>query len=508
MLAVSTPLQAIAADPRVLHPDHPRLGILAKAISMPIAKLQTQLRRYANKHHVYLKKKVPPDRAQHVMTVVKHADIPGVYLEQKHQRFYPAGEIFSQIIGFTDYRDQGQEGLERQYDAQLRGQTGYQRLLRDGKRKAVQRLPNSTLPQDGQSLALSLDHRLQYIAYRALKTAVQQHHARSGSVVLLDVRTGEVLAMVNQPSFNPNDGQARTGAGVRNRAITDIFEPGSTMKPFIVAIALETGQLTPDSQIDTQGHVQLGHLKIRDSREFGHMPLTTLLGRSSNEGAAKIALLLDKAELWQQLHRFGFGQDLATGFPAEASGHLSDYGNWSPIDQASLAFGYGLSTSALQLTQAYATLANDGIRLPVSLHKQDRPPVGQRVLAAETAEAVRTLLREVVGPQGTAPQAVVPGYQVAGKTGTVKKLRGKTYSTDQYQAIFVGMAPLAAPRLALTVVIDEPRNGEYYGGRVAGPVFAEIMREALRLLNIAPIPTAQHIAMHHPETLHVTAHTP
>jgi cell division protein FtsI (penicillin-binding protein 3) len=487
VLALSTPLVSIAVDPRKLPTDIQQLAILAKALRIPLKTLQKKLQKHAKKHHLYLKKQVPPDYAAHVIKIIKAAKITGVYLEkQQHRRFYPAGEAFSQILGFTDYQDQGQEGLERLYNNTLQGKPGYKRVLRNGHRTAVQDLANSRLPEDGQPLTLSLDHRLQYIAYRELKTAVQQHQAIGGSAVLLDTRTGEVLAMVNQPGFNPNDGSARTGSKVRNRAITDVFEPGSTMKPLIVATALETGKLESDSLVDTSGQVQIGELIIQDTRELGQIDLATLLGLSSNEGAARITLSLDKADLWQQLQQFGFGESLQTGFPAEARGHLPDYAKWSKTDQASLGFGYGISGSTLHLAQAYAILANDGIRLPISLLKQERPPVGTRVLHSETARATRELLQSVVSPTGTAPQASIPGYRVAGKTGTARKIHNGTYSTDQYHAIFVGITPLEQPRLALAIVLDEPRNGEYYGGRVAGPVFAKVMGEALRLLNIPP----------------------
>ncbi len=487
VLALSTPLVSIAVDPRKLPTGRKQRAILAKALQIPLKTLQKKLKKHAKKHHIYLKKQVAPDHAAHILSNLKAAKITGVYLEKhKHKRFYPTGEAFSQIVGFTDYQDQGQEGLERLYNNTLQGQPGHKKVLRNGHGQAVQDLANSRLPIDGQTIVLSLDHRLQYIAYRELKAAVQQHNAIGGSAVLIDVRTGEVLAMVNQPGFNPNNGSARTGSKVRNRAITDVFEPGSTMKPLVVAAALETEKLQPDSLVDTNGHIQLGELSIQDSRELGKIDLTTLLGLSSNEGAARIALSLDKTELWYYLHHYGYGATLETGFPAEAKGHLPDYAKWSQIDQANLGFGYGLSGSTLHLAQAYAILANDGVRLPVSLIKQNRPPVGTRIMQAATAQEVRKLLRRVATPQGTAPQAAVPGYTVAGKTGTVKKIYRGQYSTDRHRSIFVGMAPLEQPRLALAVVLNEPRNGEYYGGRVAGPVFSKVMGEALRLINVPP----------------------
>jgi cell division protein FtsI (penicillin-binding protein 3) len=487
VLALSTPLVTFVANPKVLTAQDPSLPPLAQALGLSLSHLQEKLERHKNKYYMVLKKRLPPDQAAHIQTVLQTHQIPGVRGEtDKPHRYYPTGEIFSQIVGFANQR--GQEGLELAYNGHLQGITGKVQVIRDGKNKAIQIHQQSRLAQDGKPLTLSLDHRLQYIAYRELKAAVNQHQANSGSAVLLDVTSGEVLAMVNQPSYNPNDRSARQGARLRNRAITDVFEPGSTMKPFIVAAALEQGQLHADSQVDTSGWITLGKRRIQDHTELGRIDLTTLLGRSSNEGAARIALSLDKTTLWQQLTQFGFGQSLHTGFPAEATGHLPHDSQWSRIDQASLAFGYGLSATTLQLAQAYATLGNDGVQLPISLLKQDRPTSGKRILSSDTARTVRQLLHRVVSPGGTAPQAAIAGYPVAGKTGTVKKIRRGSYSDDRYRAIFVGLAPLDQPRLALAIMIDEPNAGEYYGGRVVGPVFANIMREALRLMQIPPAP--------------------
>lgn len=488
VLALSTPLVTFTANPQVLTAQDPHLPPLAQALGLSLDTLRNKLQQQAHKQYTVLKKRLPPDQAAHVQTILQTHQIQGVYSTPGTlHRYYPTGEIFSQIIGFANRH--GQEGLEFAYDAHLRGIDGKLQVIQDGKGKAIQAHHQSHLAQDGKPLILSLDHRLQYITYRELKAAVTRHQAHSGSAVLLDVTNGEVLAMVNQPGFNPNDRSARRGPSLRNRAITDVFEPGSTMKPFIVATALEHGYLDADSQIDTRGWITLGARRIQDQTELGQISLTTLLGRSSNEGAAKIALSLNKTTLWQQLDQIGFGRSLHTGFPAEASGHLPHDSQWSRIEQASLAFGYGLSVTTLQLAQAYATLGNDGVRLPVSLLQQISPASGERILSTDTARTVRHLLRQVASPEGTAPQAAIPGYPVAGKTGTVRKIRRGGYSEDRYRAIFVGLAPLTRPRLALAIIIDEPRAGDYYGGRVAGPVFARIMREALRLMQIPPQPT-------------------
>jgi len=485
VLALSTPLVTFSANPQVLTEQNPHLPQLARALGLSPSSLRNRLQGPAHKRYTVLKKRVPPDQATHVRTILQTHQIKGVdSTPGTLHRYYPTGEVFSQVIGFANQHEQ--EGLELAYDDHLRGTDGKLQVIRDGRKQAIQAHQTSHLARDGQPLRLSLDHRLQYIAYRELKAAVTRHQADSGSAVLLDVISGEVLAMVNQPGFNPNDRSARQGPSLRNRAITDVFEPGSTMKPLIVATALEHGHLTADSQIDTRGWITLGERRIQDQTELGQIDLTTLLGRSSNEGAARIALGLDKIILWQQLDQIGFGRSLETGFPAEASGRLPHDSQWSRMDQASLAFGYGLSATTLQLAQAYATLGNDGVRLPISLLQQTGPVSGERILRADTARTVRHLLRQVASPDGTAPQAAIPGYRVAGKTGTVRKVRRGGYSEDRYRAIFVGLAPLNRPRLALAIVIDEPSAGDYYGGRVAGPVFARIMREALRLMQIPP----------------------
>jgi cell division protein FtsI (penicillin-binding protein 3) len=334
---------------------------------------------------------------------------------------------------------------------------------------------------------LSLDQRLQFIAYRELKAAVQKHRAISGSLVMLDVSTGEVLAMVNQPSFNPNGSRSGSGGRLRNRALTDVFEPGSTMKPLVVAAALDAGSIHANSVIDTSpGYFRVGSAQIKDPRNLGAIDVATVLRKSSNVGAGRIALDLDSEVLWGVMDKLGFGSGVGTGFPGEATGQLNDYRRWARIDQATLSFGYGLSVSAMQLAQAYAVLANDGVYLSPTLIKRDKAPRGERVFAAESAAVVRQMLEDVVSADGTAPEAAVPGYRVAGKTGTVKKFGRNGYSDDRYLAVFAGMAPAVAPRVVIVVVLNEPRGEEYYGGRVAGPVFAAVMAETLRLMNVAP----------------------
>ncbi len=488
VLALSTPVDSVTANPRVLTPDTANLDHLARALDMPLKRLRGILRRNAHRRFVYLKKRLPPGRAEHVLKVARALDIDGVHLERRDRRYYPTGEVFAHVLGFTSAEDRGQEGLERAWDRELRGEPGVKRVLRDGRGRVVDDVESIRRPRDGRNLALSLDARLQYIAYRELKAAVHRHRAIGGSAVVLDVRTGEVLAMVNQPGYNPNADRSNRNGRLRNRAITDVFEPGSTMKPFAVAAALEQGVVEPGSTVDTApGYFKVGPLTVRDHRSLGRIDLTTLLARSSNVGAARLALSLDKAAWWRSLDGLGFGHAPGTGFPAEASGRLPYFREWVSVDQATLAYGYGVSMSTLQLARAYAALANDGVVLPVTLLRRDAVPEGRRVFSERTAVDVRYMLEAVVSDTGTAPQAAIPGYRVAGKTGTVKKLSAHGgYAEDRYRAVFVGMAPVTRPRLVMAVMIDEPRGKAYYGGSVAAPVFARVMGEALRLLNVPP----------------------
>ncbi len=487
VLALSTPVSSIAANPRVLGTDTQRVLVLAKALDVDAEGLRRKLARYAQKYFIYLKRRMPPADAAHVMQVVKAHKIPGVHVEREYKRYYPAGEVFGHVLGFTGDNDRGQEGLELAYDDVLRGDTGEKLVLRDGRRQVVDDVENIRSPRAGNHLALSIDQRLQFIAYRELKAAVRRHRAVSGSLVLLDVRSGEVLAMVNQPSFNPNGSRSNRAGQLRNRAVTDVFEPGSTMKPFTVAAALDAGVIRADSVIDTgPGYFSIGAAQVKDSKNLRAIDVATILRRSSNVGAAKIALAMDRKALWRAMDRLGFGSSVDTGFPGEVPGQLGDYRRWATIDHATLSFGYGIAVTTLQLAQAYATLANDGVRVPATLLKADAAPAGERVFSARAARAVRGMLESVVSDDGTAPEAAVMGYRVAGKTGTVKKIGRDGYSDDRYLALFAGVAPAARPRVAMVVMINEPRGKKYYGGQVAGPVFSAVMAETLRLLNVTP----------------------
>jgi cell division protein FtsI (penicillin-binding protein 3) len=487
VLALSTPVDSIAANPRVIGNDPKQMVALAKVLGVDAGQLRARLARYGQRHFVYLKRRMSPSAADHVMNTVKAHDIRGVHVEREYKRFYPAGEVFAHVLGFTDVDDVGQEGLELAFDEALRGEPGAKRVLRDGRRQVVDDVENVRSPRAGNHLALSIDQRLQFIAYRELKAAVKRHRAVAGSLVLLDTRSGEILAMVNQPSFNPNADRSNRGGALRNRALTDVFEPGSTMKPFTVAAALDKGAIQVDSKIDTSpGYFRVGAARVRDSKNLGVIDVSTVLSRSSNVGAGKIALGLDKRDLWQAMDRLGFGSTAQTGFPGEAAGQLSDYRRWALIDQATLSFGYGISVTTLQLAQAYAVLANDGVLLPTTLIKRDTLPQGRRVFSVQTTKRLRKMLESVVSADGTAPQAAVQGYRVAGKTGTVKKFGPQGYSDDRYLSLFAGIAPAEKPRVAMVVMLNEPRGEQFYGGQVAGPVFSAVMAETLRLLNVAP----------------------
>ncbi|WP_078121022.1 peptidoglycan D,D-transpeptidase FtsI family protein [Thiosocius teredinicola] len=487
VLALSTPVDSIAANPRVLGSDTRQLVVLAKALRIDPEGLRARLARYSQRHFVYLKRRMPPAEAAHVLQVAKANDINGVHVEREYKRYYPAGEVFAHVLGFTDVDDFGQEGLELAFDPDLRGEPGAKRVMRDGRRQVVDDIENIKSPRAGNHLALSIDQRLQFIAYRELKTAVKRNRAKSGSAVLLDAQTGEILALVNQPSFNPNGDRSNRAGRLRNRALTDVFEPGSTMKPFTVAAALDKGTIHADSMIDTApGYYYLGRSQVKDSKNLGMIDVATVLRRSSNVGASRIALGLEKRDLWRVMQQLGFGSQVGTGFPGEVAGQLSDYQRWAQIDQATLSFGYGISVTTLQLAQAYGALANDGVLMPATLLKRDAPVKGRRVFNAQNTRHIRRMLESVVGDEGTAPQAAVPGYRVAGKTGTVKKFGPNGYSDARYLSLFAGMAPAEKPRFVMAVMINEPQAGKYYGGSVAGPVFSAVMAEALRLLNVTP----------------------
>ncbi|MCC5794897.1 MAG: penicillin-binding protein 2 [Chromatiales bacterium] len=482
-LAVSTPVDSVWVNPRQLVDQPQQVALLARALQMDADGLGARLARNANREFLYLRRHMHPADA----AAVQALRIPGVHLMREYRRFYPAGEVTGHLLGFTNIDDVGQEGLELAFDNWLRGEPGRNRVLRDRMGRIIGQVESIALPRPGGELATSLDLRIQYLAYRELKETVQRHRAAAGSVVVLDIQTGEVLALVNQPAFNPNDRGQLDPDRYRNRAITDIIEPGSTLKPVLVAAALESGQYTPESYVDTgPGFLMVGNRRIEDRQRLGRMDLATLLARSSNVGATMIALSLDPEYFHDSLRRFGVGRLTASGFPGESAGLLPHHRNWRQINQATLGYGYGLATTPLQLAQAYAVLGSGGLHRPVSLLKVERPPIARRVVTPESAAAVLEMMEVVVSPQGTGIRAAVAGYRVAGKTGTARKLTPTGYADDRHTAIFGGLAPVSDPRLAIVVVIDEPRAGQFFGSEVAAPLFSSIAAGALRLLAVPP----------------------
>ncbi len=492
-MAVSTPVASLWANPQELIPARDRWSELARALGLKRDELERDLSDYAQREFMYLKRQVPPDVAE----AVKALDIPGVYLTKEYRRYYPAGEVTAHVLGFTDVDDRGQEGIELAYDDWLRGIPGSKRVIKDGRRQTVQDVESIREPRPGRDLKLSIDLRLQYLAYRELKATVQEHQARSGSLVLLDARTGEVLAMVNQPAGNPNNRADFSGSRYRNRAVTDPFEPGSTVKPFTVAAALEEGTYTPETPVETgPGWLRVGRNTVRDVHNYGSLDVSGVIKKSSNVGVAKIALSLPPERLWGVFSRVGFGKTTGSGFPGETGGLLADYTRWRPIEQATFAFGYGVSVTALQLAEAYTVLANGGVRHPVSMLRRDEVPEGERVLSEKVVSQILPMLQSVVEKGGTATRAAIPGYRVGGKTGTVRKVTAGGYSTNHYLALFSGIAPLSHPRLVMAVMINDPGGRSYYGGQVAAPLFANVMSGALRLLNIPPdAPTEEQLRL-------------
>ncbi|MEJ1400444.1 MAG: penicillin-binding transpeptidase domain-containing protein [Candidatus Sedimenticola sp. (ex Thyasira tokunagai)] len=486
-LAISTPVDSVWANPRLLSPDRRILAPLAKLLGRDLDELRRQLAQRSSRSFIYLKRRVNPDLANKVKDLVDEQGIEGVGLQREYRRYYPGGEVFAHVVGFTGIDDHGQEGLELAYEEWLKGAAGKKRVIRDGLARVVKDVEQILEPRKGNDLVLSIDRRLQFLAYRELKGAVKHHKAKSGSAVIVDAKSGEVLAMVNQPAYNPNGSKRGKTGRFRNRAVTDVFEPGSTMKPFTIAAALESGKYRPDTLINTApGVFKVGRYPVKDIRDYGLIDISTVIKKSSNVGISKIALGLPKDKLWRLFSQLGFGEPTYTGFPGEVGGQLPPYQRWVKIDQATLAFGYGLSVTPLQLADAYTTIASDGIRRSLSLVKRDERAEEKRVMSAATAKSVRKMMEAVVSVEGTAPRAAVASYRVAGKTGTVKKSISGGYSDDRYTAVFAGMAPASDPRLVMVVMIDEPSAGKYYGGLVAAPVFAKVMAGSLRLLNVAP----------------------
>lgn len=480
-LAVSTPVESVWAHPRELLQAADRIPMLAGLLDANAEAIERRLTQRADREFVWLRRHIHPDLAERIRELA----VPGVFLQKEYRRFYPTGEVSAQILGFTNIDDVGQEGLELAYNGWLEGRPGAKRVIQDRLGRVVENVELVREAEPGRELELTLDRRLQYLAFRELKGTVLEHGARSGSVVVLDVPTGEILTMVNYPSYNPNAAGRVAADGLRNRALTDVLEPGSVIKPFAVAAALEAGLVGPESRINTSpGTLRVSGHTIRDIRDFGELTVTGLITKSSNVGVVQLALSMDARHLWAVYSRFGFGAVSGTGFPGESAGVLRDYERWRKLEQATLAYGYGLSVTPLQLARAIAAIANEGrLRQPTFIRGADNP--ASTVLDPKLAREVVAMLATVTGPDGTGQRARVPGYLVAGKTGTSRKVGAGGYE-DRYVASFAGFAPITRPRLAIVVVINDPAGEFYYGGQIAAPLFSRVMAAALRLFNVPP----------------------
>jgi cell division protein FtsI (penicillin-binding protein 3) len=480
-LAISTPVESVAASPADTDISPEQLARLSRMLEMDPAELR---RRFSEtkRDFVYLKRQLPPEQAAKIVEL----NIPGVFLQREYRRYYPAGEVTAHLIGFTDIDDKGQEALELAFDSELTGKAGSRRVIKDRRGHIVEDVDSIRQPQNGEKLTLSIDARLQYLAFRELRNAVTEQRAKAGGVVVLDAQTGEVLAMANLPTYNPNNRGKLDPKRMRNRAVTDLFEPGSTLKPFTIATALEAGVVKPETVIQTApGYLTIGNRTIHDAHAYGALSVMQVIQKSSNVGASKIALQLPSETMWKLFRAVGFGTPPDSGFPGEGSGKLRPYASWKPIEQATMSYGHGISVSLLQLARAYTIFARDGELVPLTMVKRDKPPELTRVLKPQTARSVRAMLELAVQPGGTAPKAQIAGYRVGGTTGTAHTAEGRGYG-NKYVSSFVGLAPASNPRLIVAVMIDEPSNGIYYGGSVAAPVFNTIMAGALRILGVPP----------------------
>jgi cell division protein FtsI (penicillin-binding protein 3) len=483
-LAVSTPVSTLWANPKVLLQAPHRWAELAQALDFNKAELEARLARYGTKEFMYLQRQMSPEAAQAVLAL----DIPGVYEQIEYHRYYPAAEVAAHLVGMTDVDDRGQEGMELAYDAWLTGENGGKEVLKDLRGRTVKELRLVKAARPGQNLTLSIDLRLQYLAHRELKKAVDDAGAVAGSIVILDVLTGEVLAISNLPSYNPNDRSRARGAGLRNRAITDLYEPGSTVKPWVILAALESGKFKPEDIIDTNpGYFMVGSKPIKDHRNYGAMDLAMAIAKSSNIAMTKISFALDTNTVRDMYERLGVGQPIGTGFPGESAGHLPVLKPAQKIERANFSYGYALNSTVLQTVQAYGVIATGGVKRPVSLLRVDTPPEGQRVVDQKYTDQVKEMLKRVVSAEGTGSKARAISYSVAGKTGTAYKAVNGRYSNLQISS-FIGMAPVDNPRIVAMVVIDEPKGGGIMGngGIVAAPAFSKVAEDALRMLQVPP----------------------
>ena len=482
LLAVSTPMKsiwAIPGDARTMSAAQKQQ--LAALLDMGVRELDGKIA--PEKTFVFVKRQVPPETADRIAAL----KLPGVHQEKEYRRYYPTGDMTAHIVGFTGVDDKGLEGVELAFQPSLLGRAGSRSVIRDRRGNIIEDVGALKPPQDGKDVRLALDSKIQYLAYSQLKAAVESNKAKAGGAIVIDVRTGEILALVNLPTYNPNNRETLSGAQLRNRALTDTFEPGSTLKPFTAALALEKGKFRPDTVINcAPGRITIGNATISDAHPHGALTVAQVIQKSSNVGVTKMALTLPPQEMWQMFDAVGFGQLPQLGFPGEVTGRLRPWKNWRPIEQATMSYGHGISVSLIQLARAYSVFARDGDLIPLSLLKTDEPVLhGVPVFAQETAREMRAMLEMAAGPEGTAPKARVPGYRVGGKTGTAHKLVGGAYA-NKYVSAFVGFAPVSDPRLIVAVMIDEPSAGKHYGGEVAAPVFSQIMGASLRTLGITP----------------------
>ncbi|MDK2122457.1 peptidoglycan D,D-transpeptidase FtsI family protein [Parachitinimonas caeni] len=502
-LAISTPVQSIWASPSDMEPLHAsQLALLSKALSVPLEELTRKLAD-TKRDFVYLKRQMNPDAAQRVLEL----RIPGIFKQTEYRRYYPAGEHMAHVIGYTDIDNKGQEGLELTRESMLAGKAGSRHVIRDRHGYIVEDVTGVEQPKDGQTLTLSIDQNIQYLAYRELKKAVEENGAKAGGIVVLDAKTGEVLALANMPSYNPNTRAKLDPARKRNRALTDVYEPGSTMKPFTAAAAIESGKFTPLTVINTApGSMTIGPNTVHDAHPHGALTVEQVIQVSSNVGASKMALSLEREYLWEFFDSVGFGTPPHSGFPGETPGRLRPWKSWRPIEQATMSYGHGISVSLMQIARAYMIFATDGEIRPITFQKLVAPQPGRRVISAETAQALRKMLEMATQPGGTARKAQIVGYRVGGKTGTSHKLDGGSY-VNKYVSSFVGMAPISDPRLIVAVMIDEPSAGKHFGGAVAAPVFSQVVAGSLRMLGVPPDAPTQNILLPEPDVPEIKEET-
>jgi len=482
ILASSIPAPSIWAIPEDVERDPVRLRQLAKLLEMPMTELDKRLAD-EDKTFVWLKRQVDDGVAKQITAL----GLKGIYQRKEYKRQYPEGEAAAHVVGFTNVEDKGQEGIELAFNKELAGHAGSRRVIKDRLGRVVEAVGEQIEPVDGRDLQLSIDSKIQFFAYQKLRDAVLLYKARAGSVVVLDIVSGEVLALANFPSYSPGKRLNLNGEQLRNRALTDSFEPGSTMKPFVIALALEKGLVKPETPIQTApGRIMIGSATISDSHPHGVLTVSEVIQKSSNVGTVKLAMQMQPREMWNMFSQVGFGQKPQLPFPGAVSGRLRAYKSWRPIEQATMSYGYGLSISLFQLAHAYSVFARAGDLVPVTMLKSNAPATGVQVISEMNAAAVRHMLQMVTGPGGTAPKAQTMGYSVGGKTGTAYKQEGRGYATKKYRGVFVGVAPIDQPRIVVAVMIDEPSNGKYFGGDVAAPVFSETVQQTLKMLGIAP----------------------